>query len=789
MRKWLISFLCLCLCLLPATPSFSVDDVPQKTEKQVIYDMPQTVKDGDNMTIKATVALEQKPIKLSLPQKGKAYFEFKQGTTTIKKEDKAIAKLKVTKDTITVSPLTEEAQRLTIPLQAKVINTTVEDQCLNVDAMTVTVKGDKALKKQDLWAQLTQKQLALEDHQFVLPLRLPKQGKAGERFIASLPKEWEAHPTKQTFTLQHQLWEWRVTQHEVELVAKEAWNTKKAPMLKAPLSLDKVSGHKWRLGDTIVTSVDKDKVEKQDTSHETTVTTVISNQSEKAQTTEVDTVSSSLNTEETTTTTETTTTETTATETTSEQPATKNKASRQVKSARRVMPRRNLNGSGIITSASISPSRVNDGDTVRFDAYFREVFNGQIRPYDTITFTFPKNSQGYVTPFSKRIAVYDDYGDNIGTLSVSGQQATLTFNETVSWRSNIAGHIYFDCEARNLTQSTSDNTLTFHTNYGISTLNQQTIEIHRQGMSQQPSQQPFYYKSGRMFTDDTDHVRWWLSGNLNQEWLGGDINIDDEIQDGQEMDWSTFNISFTGGAFDGRTMTLDEMEQEGVGTVIKYNDRHFRLFLNGNKLHGTSFVATYLTKITDDSRPSFKNNSKIWYRTYYGDQVGNGEVSNATVDNIHAGGDVQDKQIDLTIEKRDENQHHTVLMGAVFTLTSKRDGKVYKESTDGKGKILWKDIPYGNYTLEETKAPHGYQKLKTVYEVTIGKDGITTKNKDSAILSTTKDTITITNKKKQAAMKLPNTGGTGIGSWMMTGGVMVMDASVYLWMRRKEERE
>lgn len=51
------------------------------------------------------------------------------------------------------------------------------------------------------------------------------------------------------------------------------------------------------------------------------------------------------------------------------------------------------------------------------------------------------------------------------------------------------------------------------------------------------------------------------------------------------------------------------------------------------------------------------------------------------------------------------------LAGAEFTLTHKTLGYTFKCTTDADGKISFKNVPYGQYTLSETKVPDGYQKM------------------------------------------------------------------------------
>ena len=60
----------------------------------------------------------------------------------------------------------------------------------------------------------------------------------------------------------------------------------------------------------------------------------------------------------------------------------------------------------------------------------------------------------------------------------------------------------------------------------------------------------------------------------------------------------------------------------------------------------------------------------------------------------------------LTVHKQDKADQ-SALPGAEFELYDS-NGYVKTETTDGSGKAVFKDLPYGSYTLKETQAPTGY---------------------------------------------------------------------------------
>lgn len=75
---------------------------------------------------------------------------------------------------------------------------------------------------------------------------------------------------------------------------------------------------------------------------------------------------------------------------------------------------------------------------------------------------------------------------------------------------------------------------------------------------------------------------------------------------------------------------------------------------------------------------------------------------------------------EFNFHKVDSEDDSTKLPGAEFTLTSE-NGKAYKAIDLGDGKYTFKDIPWGNYTMEETNPPSGYQLGETrEWAVTVG---------------------------------------------------------------------
>ncbi|WNS40916.1 SpaA isopeptide-forming pilin-related protein [Paenibacillus sp. MMS20-IR301] len=73
----------------------------------------------------------------------------------------------------------------------------------------------------------------------------------------------------------------------------------------------------------------------------------------------------------------------------------------------------------------------------------------------------------------------------------------------------------------------------------------------------------------------------------------------------------------------------------------------------------------------------------------------------------------------LKLVKVDAADSAKKLIGAEFKLTNIISGKAVTDTTNGDGELVFKDLKLGKYTLEETKAPAGYDLDATVHNITI----------------------------------------------------------------------
>lgn len=144
------------------------------------------------------------------------------------------------------------------------------------------------------------------------------------------------------------------------------------------------------------------------------------------------------------------------------------------------------------------------------------------------------------------------------------------------------------------------------------------------------------------------------------------------------------------------------------------------------------------------------------------------------------------------------------LAGAEFSLTDNRTEKIIATGVSGEnGLITWTpqdgmtkaalNALDGEYTVTETKAPSGYQKLQGVWTLAFDKGVLTkaeaSKGYESYISGITKDaetgaTVVL---KNSELYELPSTGGPGIHLYMLGGVALMMAGTLLVYKKRKEE--
>ena len=175
------------------------------------------------------------------------------------------------------------------------------------------------------------------------------------------------------------------------------------------------------------------------------------------------------------------------------------------------------------------------------------------------------------------------------------------------------------------------------------------------------------------------------------------------------------------------------------------------------------------------------------------------------------------KNPDIYFKKVDANKPDKALAGAVFEIRRKNDSgnfvalkkdgnefsvhdkeeEKWTSTSDAQGQFEFKEIPDGEYQIEEIKAPEGYALVdkivfkfdvengKIIYkDNNISKNDLKFENEDTKGKVNSKDNrILITNKKAQ----YPSTGGPGVWIGYTILGLIIMFVAVLTYSKRKDK--
>ncbi|MCW9133261.1 Cna B-type domain-containing protein [Bacillus paramycoides] len=370
-----------------------------------------------------------------------------------------------------------------------------------------------------------------------------------------------------------------------------------------------------------------------------------------------------------------------------------------------------LNTAGLVDSFKIDKTDLYVGQQTKVTVNFSEKDGLKLKPGDTLTLTLPPELKGLDTEF-----LLDDYG----TCKVTAGTVVCTFNDKVSTHQNIKGYLNFFVEAANVG---TDEKKKIETNFGTNVDKQAvTITGPTSGGGTDPGKGPFFYKTGDM-RGKPGEVRWFLNINLNKEELSRDIVVTDNLQEGQTLNKDSFYISIDDN-LGRRSVTLQEFEQQGYGTITFTGDRSFKVVLNKDKARLASFSIGYTSTITETGKKQdfFKNDYTIDYQVLNEEAVT--ESGTHPVENMTAGGGAEGNVTPrgtLKIVKHIEGDEEKVIPNVSFKLykeSNEQVGDVYK--TDEKGIIEIPNLQPGKYYVQEVSAPDYVDfdpKAKVVFEV------------------------------------------------------------------------
>lgn len=237
----------------------------------------------------------------------------------------------------------------------------------------------------------------------------------------------------------------------------------------------------------------------------------------------------------------------------------------------------------------------------------------------------------------------------------------------------------------------------------------------------------------------------------------------------------------------------------GLSDKKTFEIRFAKAFLENNK--GKKVEVTYYAQVNENAVYINENSANITY------QNKPGETTDATpsTKNVYTYG------IDLT-KTGDKSVDANGLDGAEFTLAV-ANGEMISILVNGtkvdvngnskdefrtttvdnkKGKLVFKGLKAGTYTLTETKSPSGYSLAKNPITIVI------TANEDGSLADATVDGISVKNNmtedgvvpvglQNKSGFNLPATG--GMGTYLFTiGGLVIMAGAALLLIASKKRR-
>ncbi|HFD1718371.1 TPA: SpaA isopeptide-forming pilin-related protein, partial [Enterococcus faecium] len=358
-----------------------------------------------------------------------------------------------------------------------------------------------------------------------------------------------------------------------------------------------------------------------------------------------------------------------------------------------------------VTSLTVSPTSISDGGKFTVKLEFNEK-TIDIKPDDYIKVSWPRNGEIYGSGFNKNIDLYIQ-NKNVGKINVNTDGAFIVFNENIRNLDDVEGWAQFEVQGRNLTNTSAENTGTLSVISGNKTAH---VSVTKPVSG---NSGVFYYKTGDMLPEDTERVRWFLNINNNKSYVEQPVYVLDEIQSGQKLDPSTFELiveNTTQKVYrgeEGITQFLSDFP--GASFYYSVNDNKITINLPANIVNLTTFRISYKTNIMDHTQKYFINNSKAWYKEYNQPAVSGGDF-NHTVENIDASGGINGTvKGELKIVKNIKGTEIGI-PDVQFELKRIDGGDIQGQKTivlktDNQGIANIKKLAVGDYVVKEISAP------------------------------------------------------------------------------------
>lgn len=230
---------------------------------------------------------------------------------------------------------------------------------------------------------------------------------------------------------------------------------------------------------------------------------------------------------------------------------------------------------------------------------------------------------------------------------------------------------------------------------------------------------------------------------------------------------------------EGTDYTVDKTNLSDI--QISLSESYLKAAKEGtNDFYASSDVTVTLTAVLKDTAVSGNtatdnsNSDSLTYTNTYG------QTSKPGDDTVYV------YTFDLPVFKYDGTTTDKTGLGNATFVLKKADGtevatKVTSVEEGSKGKVTFEKLAAGTYTVQETKAPSGYNLNSTVYTVNISTDGVITVSVDGD--PSPVDQVEV----PDYPVTVPSTGGMGTMMFYVGGAALIACAGVLLFVLKRKK--